>query len=84
MSYRYGTVLEVQNDDPRNGLKAGSIVLEAGKLEDGGSYTVLTDDGPVTVEMETVEIYENNTPMGEREAKKFARDQYVEEKEVSR
>ena len=79
--YRYGTILEVQNDDSRNGIDEGDILIEAGKLDDGHSYTVLTDDGPVTVEMETVAIYKSDTKMGEREAKEFARDQYVAEQE---
>lgn len=81
--YKYGTILEVQNDDPHNGLEAGDIIIEAGKLEDCDSYTVLADEGPVKVEMETVEVYENDRKMGEREAKEFARDRYVEEKEAT-
>jgi translation initiation factor IF-2 len=80
--YRYGTILEVQNDDSRNGIDEGDILIEAGKLDDGDSYTVLTDDGPVTVEMETVAVYQSDTVMGEREAKEFARDQYVAEQEA--
>ena len=83
MSYKYGTVLRVLNDDPTNDLEEGDIILEAGKLEDGDSYTTLGDDGPVTVEMEAVEIYESDTQMGKREAKEFARDRYLEEKDAA-
>jgi len=81
-TYKYGTILRVQNDDPRNSLKEGDIIIEAGKLEDGDSYTALADDGPVTVEMETVAVYESETKMGEDEAKEFARDRYLEEQEA--
>lgn len=80
--YRYGTVLEVQNDDPNNGIEEGDIILEAGKLDDGDSYTVLTDDGVVAVEMETIGVYENDTEMGEMEAKAFARDEYLSDTEA--
>lgn len=79
--YRYGTILEVQNDDPTNGIDEGDILIEAGKVDDGDSYTVLADEGPVTVEMETVVVYESDSEMGEREAKEFARDRYVAEQE---
>lgn len=82
MSYRYGTILRVTNDDPRNDLEEGDIIIEAGKLEDGDSYTVLSDAGPVEVVMETVEVYKSDQPMAEREAMEFARDRYVEETEV--
>jgi hypothetical protein len=79
--YRYGTILRVLNDDPTNSLEEGDIIIEAGKLEDGDSYAVLSDNGPVKVEMETVAVYESDHQMGEREAKEFARDRYVEEQE---
>jgi hypothetical protein len=82
MSYRYGTILEVQNDDPVNDLEAGDIIIEAGKLDDGDSYTVLSDDGHVQVEMETVEVYDAECKMSEREVTEFARDQYLEQEET--
>lgn len=83
MSYRYGTILRVLNGDPTNDIGEGDIIIEAGKLEGGDSYTVLDRDrGPVKVEMETVAVYESDTRMGEREAKEFARDRYVEEQEA--
>jgi len=82
MRYQYGSVLRVLNDDPTNNLDEGDIILEAGKMEDGDSYTVLADSGPVKVEMETVEVYENDQKMAEREAKEFARDCYLEEQEA--
>lgn len=82
MSYQYATILEVQNDDPRNDTSEGDIFIEAGKLEDGDSYTVLGDDEIVTVEMEAVEIYELPERMSEREAQEFARDEYVDEPEA--
>lgn len=81
-TYRYGTILRVQNDDPHNSLEEGDIVIEAGKLEDGDSYAVLAEDGPAKVEMETVAVYESESKMGEREAKEFARERYLDEQEA--
>lgn len=78
-TYRYGTVLRLLTDDPHNGLEEGDIVLGAGKLDDGDSYTVLTDDGSVTVEMEAVAVYESDTTLSEQDAKAFARERYLEE-----
>lgn len=80
-TYQYATILRATQDDPHpnNNIEEGDIIVEAGKLPDGDSYTVLTQDEMERVELETVEVYELPEPAGEFRAQQFARGEYVDE-----
>lgn len=80
--YKYGTLLRATRDDPHpeNDLEEGDHVIEAGKLPEGDSHTVLApDEGPVKVEFETVEIYEADRRMDAAEMQRFVRERAAED-----
>jgi len=82
--YRYGTLLEVQTDDPHpdSDVEVGDLHIRAGKLKNGDQYEVLTQEGAAVVEMETVAVYESAQKLPKRRMHEFVRDRAAEDPEV--
>jgi len=79
-NYRYATVLEAQSDGkpPNDNIEKGDKIVRAGK-HDTDSIEYMTDSGDLdAVAFEQVALYESDTKMGQREAQKFAKDQWFD------
>jgi hypothetical protein len=79
-SYKYATVLEAQSDGkpPNDNIEKGDKIVRAGKHETDSIEYIADDNDIAVVEFEQVACYESDTKMGEREAQKFAKDQWFD------
>jgi hypothetical protein len=82
--YKYGTLLEVQNDDPHpdNDVEKGDLHIKAGKHEDGDQYEVMTEEQVAAIKLEPIAIYESDQRLSKRKMHKFVRDQAIEDPDV--
>lgn len=77
-NYRYVSVVRLTMDDPTNeNLDEGTILMQAGKCEDGVAHTVLDEENGdfVDVECEVLTTLKAEYRMGEREIERWAADQ---------
>ena len=81
-TYKYGTVLQLVDDDPVNGLAAGDVIVRAGKLEDGDSYDILVGDDYESVALETLAVIEAPDQLGKAGVESYAANQYLNQQEA--
>lgn len=76
-SYKYASVVQLDEDDPRNDLKAGDVLLVEGKNEDGYTYTVRdpTAGDFVDIDCRVVGRLEADYRMSKQEIRAWAADQ---------
>lgn len=79
--YRYATVLEAQSDGkpPNDNIEEGQKMVKAGKHE-SDSIEYMTEDNSIdVVEYDAVAVYESDSQMTQKEAHKFAKEQWFSE-----
>lgn len=76
--YKYVTVMENQQPDPRNGFESGEQFLEAGKRENPDYYEVLDVEGGgfKRIEQEPVHVFEAPHRMTEEEIMQWVRENH--------
>lgn len=80
-TYLYASVVKTTVDDPTNDREAGTVLIEAGKCDDGVAYTVFTDEGFLEIECDVLEVFEADSPMSRENITQWAAQQ-AEESDV--